>query len=157
MSPQLSCGNTCQIWTWYSIGNQCFDNGEKSGNYRNGGNCFSKPHPTSAMSYFKVRISWSPAPDGCVCFDLWVQENSSSICWQSGRGFLKWAVSVYLEGLWSSAHCNHFTWASLHFKLLATWLLVWHVVQANNKGNIKAPHHGPFVRGIQLSRLAFPP
>ena len=45
MSPQLSCGNTCQIWTWYSICNQCFDNGEKSGNQRNGGNCFSNPHP----------------------------------------------------------------------------------------------------------------
>ena len=32
VSPQLSCGNHCQIWTWYSIGNQCFDNVEKSGN-----------------------------------------------------------------------------------------------------------------------------
>ena len=32
VSPQLSCGNTCQIWTWYLIGNQCFGNGEKSGN-----------------------------------------------------------------------------------------------------------------------------
>ena len=32
VSPQLSCGDTCQIWTWYSIGNQCCDNGEKSGN-----------------------------------------------------------------------------------------------------------------------------
>ena len=28
MSPQLSCGNTCQIGTWYSLGNQWFDNGE---------------------------------------------------------------------------------------------------------------------------------
>ena len=24
VSPQLSCGDTCQIWTWYRIGNCCF-------------------------------------------------------------------------------------------------------------------------------------
>ena len=28
VSPQLSCGDTYQIWTWYSISNKCFDNGE---------------------------------------------------------------------------------------------------------------------------------
>ena len=50
MSPQLSCGNTCEIWTWYSIGNQCFDKGEKSGNSRNGGNWFSNPHPWARFS-----------------------------------------------------------------------------------------------------------
>ena len=25
VSPQLSCGDTCQIWTWYFIVNVCFD------------------------------------------------------------------------------------------------------------------------------------
>ena len=34
VSPQLRHGDTCQIWTWDSIGNQWFDNGEKSGNLR---------------------------------------------------------------------------------------------------------------------------
>ena len=31
VSPQHSCGDTCQIWTWYLVGNHCFDNGKKSG------------------------------------------------------------------------------------------------------------------------------
>ena len=31
VSPQLGCGDTCQIWTWYSISNPCFDNREKIG------------------------------------------------------------------------------------------------------------------------------
>ena len=30
--PQLSCGNTCQIQTWSSIDDMCFDNTEKSEN-----------------------------------------------------------------------------------------------------------------------------
>ena len=28
VSPQLSCGDICQIWTWYSIGDQYFYNSE---------------------------------------------------------------------------------------------------------------------------------
>ena len=31
VSPQLSCGDTCQIWLSYAIPNMCFENGEKSG------------------------------------------------------------------------------------------------------------------------------
>ena len=45
MSPQLSCSDTYQIWKWYSIGNQCFDNGEKLGKTQNGENWFSNPRP----------------------------------------------------------------------------------------------------------------
>ena len=29
VSPQLSCGDTCQIWMWYSISNHRFNNSEK--------------------------------------------------------------------------------------------------------------------------------
>ena len=29
VSPQMSCGDTCQIWTWYHTGNHCFDHSEK--------------------------------------------------------------------------------------------------------------------------------
>ena len=29
VSPQLSWGDTCQIWTWYHTGNHCFDHSEK--------------------------------------------------------------------------------------------------------------------------------
>ena len=31
VSPQLSCGDTCQRWTWYHSGNHCFHHSEKSG------------------------------------------------------------------------------------------------------------------------------
>ena len=34
VSPQLSCGDTCQIWMWCSICNQCFDNNENQENNR---------------------------------------------------------------------------------------------------------------------------
>ena len=30
MSQQLSCSDTCQIWTWHSTGNQCFGIHEKN-------------------------------------------------------------------------------------------------------------------------------
>ena len=30
-SMQLSCGDTCQIWTWYSIANMHFDDAAKLG------------------------------------------------------------------------------------------------------------------------------
>ena len=32
MSPQLSCGDTCQIWTWCSMINQYFASSEKQNN-----------------------------------------------------------------------------------------------------------------------------
>ena len=32
MSQKLSFDNACQLWTWYSIGNQCFDRGENRKN-----------------------------------------------------------------------------------------------------------------------------
>ena len=28
VQPQLSCIDTCQIWTWYSTNNQCYENGK---------------------------------------------------------------------------------------------------------------------------------
>ena len=31
VSPQLSCGNTCQIWTWYTIANMNFGDAENLG------------------------------------------------------------------------------------------------------------------------------
>ena len=45
--PQLSCGDTCQIWTWYSIANVSFGNSDKLGKQRNGGDWLSNPHPWS--------------------------------------------------------------------------------------------------------------
>ena len=34
VSLQQSCGNICQLWSWYWNGNQCFDNSEKLENIR---------------------------------------------------------------------------------------------------------------------------
>ena len=31
VSPQLSCGDTCQIWVWYFIDNVCFESAENLG------------------------------------------------------------------------------------------------------------------------------
>ena len=45
MSPQPSCGDICQIWTWYSIVNQCFRNWQKWENKEAGENWLSNPHP----------------------------------------------------------------------------------------------------------------
>ena len=56
MSPQLSCDNTCQIWTWYTIANIYFGDAEKLGKSRNGGNCLSNPHP-----WFPGRFSQASA------------------------------------------------------------------------------------------------
>ena len=54
MSPQLSCGDTCQIWTRYSIVNVCFDNNGKYGKFRNGDNWLSNPHPCSLWHCYDV-------------------------------------------------------------------------------------------------------
>ena len=51
LSPQLSCGGTCQISTWYSIANGCFDNAEKIEKKTERGNWSSNPHP---------RMQWWP-------------------------------------------------------------------------------------------------
>ena len=45
VSPQLSCGNTCQIWTWYTIASMYFGDAEKLGKRRNGGNWLSNSNP----------------------------------------------------------------------------------------------------------------
>ena len=34
VSPQLSCGNTCQLLTWYLVSDACFDNTDTFGNIR---------------------------------------------------------------------------------------------------------------------------
>ena len=58
MSPQLSCGNTCQIWAWYPITNMYFGDVEKIGKLRNGGNRLSNPHPWSVSPYGIARPQW---------------------------------------------------------------------------------------------------
>ena len=45
VSPQLSCGDTCQVWMLHLITNVSFDNVERFRSQRNGGNWLSNPHP----------------------------------------------------------------------------------------------------------------
>ena len=57
VSPQLSCGNTCQIWTSYSIANMYFGDVQILGKKRNGGNRLSNPHPRSG--HLSLVIIWA--------------------------------------------------------------------------------------------------
>ena len=60
MSPQLGCSDTCSIWIWYSIANMCFDNAEKVGKWRDGGDSLTKPHPRKFLQAPKenFRVSY---------------------------------------------------------------------------------------------------
>ena len=45
VSPQLSCGDTCQIWTWFKVSNLLFWETEICRNGEINGRSFSNPHP----------------------------------------------------------------------------------------------------------------
>ena len=57
MSPKLSRGNICQIWTWYSLNNQYFDNSKKQVKLRNGIMLLSNPEDTNVFS-IAIQIRW---------------------------------------------------------------------------------------------------
>ena len=42
---EMSCGDTCQIWIWYSIANVCFCNAENVWKKQNWGNRLCNPYP----------------------------------------------------------------------------------------------------------------
>ena len=54
----MSCGDTCQIWTWYSIANMYFGDVEKLGKWRNGGNRLSNPQPWPAGYVLRPYSPW---------------------------------------------------------------------------------------------------
>ena len=60
-------------------------------------------------------------------------------------------VMVQFTSNRSSAGTN-ITRASWHLKSPATWLFVWQLVQADNKGSTKEPHYWPWVTGGFLSQ-----
>ena len=60
MPPQLCCGDTCQIQTRFSKADVCFDNTEKFGKKRNGGNWLRKPHPDLQCQYHACWCSGDP-------------------------------------------------------------------------------------------------
>ena len=47
VSPQLSCGDTCQIWMWFEESNMCFCQVENFAYGEIHERSFSNPHPTS--------------------------------------------------------------------------------------------------------------
>ena len=64
VSPQLSCGDTCQIWTWFEVSNLLFWEIEICRNEEINRRSFSNPHPCSLNGYknfsFYIIIShWS--------------------------------------------------------------------------------------------------
>ena len=59
MSPQLSCGDTCQISTWCHTGNQCFDHWEKIGKIMEQRNWLSDPLPWCKQGQSVSEASWS--------------------------------------------------------------------------------------------------
>ena len=47
VSPQLSCGDTCQIWMWFEESNMCFCQVENFAYGEINERSFSNPHPRS--------------------------------------------------------------------------------------------------------------
>ena len=50
VSPQLSCGDTCQIWMWFEESNMCFCQVENFAYEKINERSFSNPHPTSVRA-----------------------------------------------------------------------------------------------------------
>ena len=52
VSPQLSCGDTCQIWKWFKESNRYFCKIENFANGEINERSFSNPHPSSVQANF---------------------------------------------------------------------------------------------------------
>ena len=48
--PQLSCGDTCQIWMWCKLSNRYFDRIENFAYGEINERSFSNPHPSSSVT-----------------------------------------------------------------------------------------------------------
>ena len=55
---QLSCGGTCQIWTWYSLSKPCFHSPKELDKLQNGRNWVSNPHCVAVQASGVVQL-WS--------------------------------------------------------------------------------------------------
>ena len=51
VSPQLSCGDTCQIWMWFEESNMCFCQVENFAYGEINERSFSNPHPRDVRMY----------------------------------------------------------------------------------------------------------
>ena len=68
VSPQLSCGNTCQIWTWCSIGNVCFGDIENKFKKWNAKNGWVTPTPGP---WTLMWLSWQwQHSTACICLNF---------------------------------------------------------------------------------------
>ena len=66
VSPQLSCGDTCQIWMWFRESNRCFCKIENFAYGEISERSFSNPHPCTRQvglvvieMYVWIQIHWS--------------------------------------------------------------------------------------------------
>ena len=116
VSPQLSCGDTCQIWLSYAIPNMCFENGEKLGknnkieeiilvtpthsSYTRNKNALSVLH---AMLVFLLAVCTRDSPcDKDCCKSVFVMN------YYRGRSW--WWASVFVMNYYSG---RSWWWASV--------------------------------------------
>ena len=59
VSPQLSCGDICQIWMWFEESNMYFCHNENFAYGEINERSFSNPHPWPRRDQWNSFISWS--------------------------------------------------------------------------------------------------
>ena len=114
VSPQLSCGDTCQIWVWYFIDNVCFESAENLGKKKtNGGNWLSKSHP------------W------CHHWCVWIRKIQWELCiFRALLGLTGRSISVYHIWALVLVCVRHHSLVSSSHKLFPTSMMT------SSNGNI---------------------
>ena len=102
VTPQLRCGNTCQIWMWYSAGKQCFEKISNAENWLS-----NPPHPRE--------VPYMGRGDGCSLLNhtLWIHMGMT-LTWgwpwhlaqKSERGQSYWGLNqtaiVFQTAIWNA-------------------------------------------------------
>ena len=78
VSPELSCGNTCQILMWYSTANICCDNAENNRTEDNWLRCPPPPPPPPPPPKLVLKIS--AMEPWCICLKIFCIEWYMSLC-----------------------------------------------------------------------------
>ena len=123
VSPQPSCGNSCQIWMWCKEFNRYFSKIENFAYGKIDEWSFSNPQP------------WSHVYGG-----LWL------------AAFLQLTWCLVVLDPWRHNHYSHLTWASWHLKSPATWLFVQKFIQVDLKENTRDLHDWSFVTWFPLTK-----
>ena len=108
MSPQLSCGNTCQTWMWYTTCNMCFDYSYwKINRMKESSLVVPKPVPlihemTSASNPHRrhVNSGWMKAKFYCALFNpfsitmIALLRIPSWLNWFSSKSIAQWFMGA---------------------------------------------------------------